>query len=175
MTVDCAFTDAESSDPVGIHVWGRRGAEAFLLDRHVEVMDFLATCAAVRRMSESWPRALAKWIERKANGHAVIASMSKEIPGLAAWPRKGSQFSQAGKVERVNAVLPAFEAGNVRIPEISAWSAEVEDRWCAFPVGHDEDTDCMTMALIEFYVSDGLEGPTPDEQMEGLRALLEMR
>ena len=50
-------------------------------------------------------------IEDKANGPAVMQMLRNKIPGLI--PIQAS----TSKAERVNAVLPMWEAGNVYIPD----------------------------------------------------------
>jgi hypothetical protein len=45
-------------------------------------MDFPATVAAVRELSSRWPRTMAKLIEDKADGSAVIQMLAREIPGI---------------------------------------------------------------------------------------------
>ena len=53
-------------------VWGRIGSRFLLLDQSRDRMDCPATVRAVRQMSNQWPGAVAKLIEDKANGSAVI-------------------------------------------------------------------------------------------------------
>ncbi len=53
---------------------------------------------------------LAKLIEDKANGSAVIQMLSNEIPGLL------PVNPQGGKIARAAAVSPLVEAGNVYLP-----------------------------------------------------------
>src|SRR5437867_12994220 len=79
---DCSFKDLETSDYVVGQVWGRVGS-IYLLGHQVRArMDFPATVNAVREVSEQWPGAIAKLIEDKANGSAVIQMLTREIPGI---------------------------------------------------------------------------------------------
>jgi len=158
-TWDCTFTDAEGSDWVVGNVWGFVGADACLLARVREKLDLPGTCEAIRRLTLAWPAAAAKYVERRANGHGVISSMRREVPGLIAWPPEGSEFAQANKMQRVAAVLPYFQAGNVWLPT-EPWADEVEEEWCRFPLGSDDQVDAMTMALIAHYLEGDGEGPT---------------
>lgn len=65
---------------------------------------------AVRELSLKWPGSIAKLIEDKANGSAVIQMLAHEIPGILPVNPEG------GKVARAAAVSPLVEAGNVYLP-----------------------------------------------------------
>lgn len=141
---DMAFKDTKSSDYVVGQVWGRIGAEKYLLDQVRDRMDFPATVQAVRTLTAKWPQAHAKLVEDKANGPAVIAQLKREIAGLIAVEPEG------GKVARVNAVSPTIEAGNVYLPDpsIAPWIGDFLTECSQFPNGaHDDQVDAMSQAL----------------------------
>jgi predicted phage terminase large subunit-like protein len=141
---DMAFKDLTDADFVAGQVWGRKGANRYLLDRDHRRMDFPATQKAVRALTAKWPRAHAKLVEDKANGPAIIASLRQEIPGLIAVEPDG------GKVARAYAVTPACEAGNVYVPHPSLypWVSAYLHEHDMFPAGaHDDDVDATTQAL----------------------------
>lgn len=143
---DCTFKDTKSSDYVVGQVWLRRGVQAYLLDQVHRRMSFTDTLAAVKAMATRWPQALAKYVEDKANGTAVINMLSRSVPGLIPVEPEG------GKVARANAVAPFLEAGNVWLPEPEmdgyAWVADLVDEAAAFPNGaHDDQVDALTQAL----------------------------
>jgi predicted phage terminase large subunit-like protein len=141
---DFAFKETKHSDFVVGQVWGRRGAEKYLLDQVRARMDFTSSLAAVRNLSLKWPRAMAKLVEGKANGPAVIAALKKEIPGLIEVEPHGSKESRAA------AVTPQIEAGNVYLPEatLSPWIHEYVEEHAAFPNGaHDDQVDASSQAL----------------------------
>lgn len=141
---DMAFKDTKSSDYVVGQVWGRIGAEKYLLDQVRDRMDFPATLQAVRALTAKWPQAHAKLVEDKANGPAVIAQLKREIAGLIAVEPEG------GKVARVNAVSPTIEAGNVYLPDpsIAPWIGDFLTECSQFPNGaHDDQVDAMSQAL----------------------------
>ena len=144
---DMTFKDSDGSDYVTGGVWGRKGADKYLLDQVRGRMDFPATLAAVRALTAKWPRARAKLVEDKANGPAVIAMLKREIPGLIAVEPQGS------KVARVAAVSPDVEAGNVYLPDpsIAPWVGDFVEECAAFPNGkHDDQVDQMSQALLRF-------------------------
>lgn len=145
---DCTFKDAETSDFVSGQVWGRVGADKYLLDRVKEKMSIKATMQAIRTMSAKWPQARAKLIEDKANGTAVIEMLTKEIPGLIPVNPKG------GKVVRAQAVAPEVEAGNVYLPDgsIAPWIHDYVGEFSTFPFGkNDDDVDSMTQGLSRWH------------------------
>lgn len=142
---DCAFKDLSTSDFVVGQVWGRVGAEYYLLDQTRDRMDFPATLQAVQQLSNKWPRARAKLIEDKANGTAVIQVLKKEIPGIIAVEPQG------GKEARASAVSPSIEAGNAYLPQNAPWVKDFVDECAAFPNGaHDDQVDAMSQALLRF-------------------------
>jgi predicted phage terminase large subunit-like protein len=64
----------------------------------------------VRTMTSRWPNTLAKLIEDKANGSAVIQMLAHEISGILPVNPEG------GKVARAAAISPLIEAGNIFLP-----------------------------------------------------------
>jgi predicted phage terminase large subunit-like protein len=146
---DCAFKDLDTSDYVVGQVWARLGAAFFLGDQVRGRMDCPTTVKAVRELSEKWPRTVAKLIEDKANGSAVIQMLAKEIPGLL------PVTPQGGKVARAAAVSPLIEAGNVYLPHplYAPWVNDFIGECAAFPNGsHDDQVDAMTQALLRWHM-----------------------
>ncbi len=144
---DMTFKGAGTADFVAGHVWGRRGADKYLLDRVHARLSFPETIHAVRGLSYKWPQAHRKLVEDAANGPAVIATLQHEIPGLIAVEPQG------GKEARAHAASPQVEAGNVYLPDasIAPWVHDFIEVAAAFPkVPHDDDIDAMTQALLHF-------------------------
>ena len=91
---------------------------------------------SINEWDKKHPDAIAKLIEDKANGPAVIRIMRDKVSGLI--PVKATK----SKAERLNAVLPLWEAGNVYIPdriEVSPgvfvkceWAQEIIEQYAAF-------------------------------------------
>jgi predicted phage terminase large subunit-like protein len=146
---DCAFKDLETSDYVVGQVWDRLGSVYMLGDQIRGRLDFPATVEAVRELSARWPRTMAKLIEDKANGSAVIQMLAREIPGILPVNPEG------GKVARAAAVSPLIEAGNVYLPHPSyaPWVTDFIEECAAFPNGaHDDQVDAMTQALLRWNI-----------------------
>jgi len=151
---DMTFKDTKTADYVVGQVWGRKGANKYLLDQVRDRMDFPATIQAVRTLSAKWPQAKAKLIEDKANGPAVIATLKKEISGLIPVEPQGSKESRAW------AVSPEVEAGNVYLPDpsIAPWVHDFIEECAAFPNGaNDDQVDAMTQALMRFNKQPGIQ------------------
>jgi phage terminase large subunit-like protein len=100
-------------------------------------------------MSANWPRAVAKLIEDKANGPAVINMLSTELSGII------PVNPQGGKLSRLNAVSPVIEAGNVYLPENDEWVQDFLDEFAAAtPDGGGQfwdQIDATTQALMRLH------------------------
>jgi predicted phage terminase large subunit-like protein len=147
---DCSFKDLDTSDYVVGQVWGRVGAQFLLGDQVRGRMDCPATVKAVRDLTEKWPRTIAKLIEDKANGSAVIQMLQHEIPGLLPVNPSG------GKIARAQAISPLVEAGNVYLPhpDYAPWVNDFIEECVQFPNGaHDDQVDAMTQALLRWHMA----------------------
>ncbi|MBH8599082.1 MULTISPECIES: phage terminase large subunit [unclassified Thermoactinomyces] len=144
---DCTFKDKKDSDYVVGQVWGRIGADKYLIDQVRGQMDLPATMQAIRGLSAKHPYAYTKLIEDKANGPAVIQMLHHEIPGLIPVNPEG------GKESRAAAASVDLEAGNVFIPEpsIAPWIHDFVEECAAFPNGkNDDQVDAFSQAMIRF-------------------------
>lgn len=141
---DLAFKGTSGSDYVVGQVWLRRGAHVFLLEQVRGRWSFTETLDQIRTLSARWPQAVAKYVEDKANGPAVLDALQRTVHGLIPVNPEG------GKEARANAVAPLVEAGNVHLPaaELAPWVADLIEEAAAFPHGaHDDQVDAMTQAL----------------------------
>ena len=142
---DCAFKDLTVSDFVCGQVWGRVGANKYLIDQVLDKIDIVGTLQAIRGITAKYPKAWTKLIEDKANGPAVIQMLKNEISGLIAVNPMG------GKVSRAQAVSPDIEAGNVYLPSpsIAPWVHDFVEECAVFPNGkNDDQVDAMTQAIM---------------------------
>jgi predicted phage terminase large subunit-like protein len=154
---DLTYKDHQGSDFVAGHVWGRIGADFYLLDRVHGRMDCPATIAAIRSMSSVWPQATRILVEDAANGPAVVAMLRNQLPGVIPVPPQGSKRS------RMYAVAALFESGNVYVPDptLAPWIGDVVEEWVSFPhAAHDDDCDAMSQALIRLKLHPDY-GPPP--------------
>lgn len=146
---DLAFKDTEQSDYVVGQVWGRAGHQAWLLDMVRARLDFTGTIAAIEAMRARWPQAAAVFIEDKANGPAVITSLSSRVPGIIPVEPDG------GKYARAVAIQPFTAAGNVLLPDPSILPAVtyLTEEAADFPNGaHDDTVDALTQALNRLFL-----------------------
>ncbi len=152
---DMTFKNTEGTDKVAGHVWGRIGADAYLLDRVNRRMDFVETLAAFQAMAARWPQALLKLVEDKANGPAVISMLGRKVAGIVPVEPDG------GKVARASAVSPLVESRNVWLPssELAPWADDVIEECAGFPTAtHDDDVDALSQALNRMIVMPLLAG-----------------
>jgi len=139
---DCTFKDSVGTDYVVGQVWGRVGADKYLLDMVRDRMDFPTTLTAIIQLTRKWPKTQAKLIEDKANGPAIISMLRKRISGIIPVEPRGS------KLARVQAVSPHIESGNVYLPIDAEWCKDFIDECVSFPNGaHDDMVDSMSQAL----------------------------
>ena len=148
MSWDMTFKDTSKSDYVVGQVWGKKGANHYLLDQVRGQWSFTKTKEMFVELCKKWPRATRKLIEDKANGPAIISEFKDVIAGIVPVTPEDS------KEARAHAVTTLWEAGNVYIPEQSQdhpWVAEFETELLSFPAGaHDDMIDSCTQALSDF-------------------------
>lgn len=145
---DMTFKDSEGTDFVVGQVWGKLGANCYLLHEHRERMSFTKSKQAVVAMTERYPEARRKLIEDKANGPAIMDSLKAEISGMIAIEPDGS------KIARAHAITAEWEAGNIWIPhpDIAPWIIDWVDEVTTFPAGANDDrVDAMTQAIRDMY------------------------
>lgn len=150
---DMTFKDSGTSDFVVGQVWGRKGADHYLLDQVRGRWDFVKTKEMFLVLADKHPKALKKLVEDKANGSAIISELKQTVSGIVPITPKES------KEARASAVSPFWEAGNVYIPAASEayWVNEFKSELMNFPSGaHDDQVDAMTQALNYFREHKGL-------------------
>jgi len=145
LSLDCTFKDLESSDYVVLQAWGQKGSHHYLIKQLRSKMSFMKTKEAVELWAQLFPTYHECLIEDKANGSAIINSLSGTVRSLIAINPKDS------KVARLVACEPQIEAGDVLVPdpEFNPWVREVFiPEVCAFPkAANDDQVDAMTQYL----------------------------
>ena len=160
---DMSFGDNEeatSSFVVG-QLWGRFGADKYLIRQTRARMEFTESVAAVREMTtwadREYPARAghSKLVEDKANGPAIISTLRREIPGMIGVNPRGD------KIARARSVAPQVEAGNVYLPGAAnakhsdydpsstpRWVRALVDECASFPAAaHDDQVDALSQAL----------------------------
>lgn len=145
---DMTFKDNDGTDYVVGQVWGKKGANAYLLYQIRKRMSFTQTLEAVKLLADKFPEGRRKLVEDKANGPAVIDSLKSTVSGLIPVEPDGS------KIARAHACTAEWEAGNILFPhkDIAPWIVETVDEITTFPFGsHDDTVDAMTQAIRDLY------------------------
>ena len=147
---DCTFKDLATSDYVVGQVWGKKGADFYLLDQVRDKMGITATMRAIEALKGKWRRGIGIYIEDKANGTAVIEMLRNKISGI------NPVNPSSGKVDRAQAVAPVFEAGNVYLPDpkIAPWINDYVNEMAAFPAGENDDMVDATTQAINILMTD---------------------
>ena len=143
---DCAFNSDVTSDKVCGQVWGRKGANHYLLGFINTNLSFTQTKDSIKKMTSDFNMTNKILIEKKANGSAVIETLNQEIHGIIPITPKESKYSRAV------AVVPYFEAGNVYFPSVDINSRILKcvDQMLKFPNGANDDfVDATTQYLNE--------------------------
>ena len=174
---DLAFKGSDSSDFVVGQLWGKHGADLFLLDQLRGRWSFTESVEMVRAMTDRcaqrFPRVSPRiLIEDKANGPAVIDTLRREVSGIIPVEPDGS------KVARAHAVTALFEAGNVLLPDrsIAPWVDEFRLELLRFPAGaHDDQVDAATQGIrrltqgVSLSIAPALKKRLAAPQMAGFR------
>lgn len=143
LSVDCAFDSTAACDYVSIQVWGKHGPNYYLVDEVLDRLSFTETLQAIRQVLAKY-RCGPKLVEKKANGEAVINTLSRQISGFIAVNPK------TGKQARARAVTYLHQAGNVYYPPIETHSfvARHMAQLLGFPKArHDDSVDAETQFL----------------------------
>lgn len=156
---DLTFKDTKGSDYVVGQVWLRVGIHAYLLDQVRERMNFSDTCTAIKKWHTKWPQAVAKFIEDKANGPAVMNALARTVPGMIPIEPEGSKYARA------SAVSPFVESGNVHLPQTTVLPGvdQLLEEAKNFPNStHDDTVDAMSQALNRLLL---MPLPPPDQNL----------
>jgi predicted phage terminase large subunit-like protein len=159
---DTAYTDdnPDAAYTVG-GVWGRKGANIYLLDLARGQWSSITIEQEFRNLCRKWPTALTKLIECRANGKDLIDKLSKTIGGII--PVQVS-IKTSGKESRARVVSPLVEAGNVYLPDtgIYPWVQGYIDELAMFPAGLADQVDMTSQALSRY--TGAVEGIRAQEQ-----------
>ena len=175
---DTALKGKQLSDFSAGQAWGARGANRYLLRAARGRWEFVELRQQVRDLyrwaREAYPNTrITVLVENTAAGPDIIASLRHEIPGVVAIRPKGE------KTQRVYAITPAIEAGNVFVPgaasadllgcDVSLTPSFVQDflaECAAFPNGSvDDQVDACSQALLRLQTSESSVGAARFEHL----------
>lgn len=141
---DFTFKASASADNVCGLTIGKKGPDFYILDYVCDKMTFTESVKAMMLMTEKHPDAIAKYVEAKANGEAVMDVLKAKINGIIGVNPKES------KIARAHAVSPLFQAGNVYLPANAPWVYDYMDELTKFPnAAHDDRVDATTQGLSQ--------------------------
>ena len=123
-----------------------------------------STCTA------RWPQAIAKLVEDKANGPAILNALRAKVGGLIPVEPEGSKYARAA------AVTPLVEAGDIVLPDpmaagfldaegqsTVAWVVDLTEEARDFPnAAHDDTVDGMSQANHRLLLVPLLDGTIHD-------------
>lgn len=128
-------------DFVAGHVYAVIGRKWILIDRVHGRYTFTQQVSKILQMSARWPQTSRIYVEKAANGAALIDSLSKRAALITPVSPKGS------KEVRALAAQPTIDEGNVAVLD-SVYSDGMFQEFRDFPFGkHDDDVDALTQAI----------------------------
>ena len=151
MVISCDLSfgaTSKDSDPNAIVVWGRLGANHYLIDWWNKKCGFQETINMIKMYRSNYQQCRKILIERKANGMATIELLQQHITGVVPFDPKMNS-----KEVRLKLVAPFFESGNIYFPNESL-KENVEDfvsQLLKFPnMAHDEYVDTTSQYLLDY-------------------------
>lgn len=158
VVTDAAFKGEKDSDRVAIGVWILVFPNLYLLDLIWDQLDFGETIQAIKILNARW-RPTEILVEDKANGSAIINTLSAEIAGVEALDP-----GTTSKHARILAGVPYLAAGNVYYPSEPAFTAsprgniatirDLIGEAAAFPKGRYDDAIDMQSYAINLKLGD---------------------
>lgn len=155
LSCDLSFGGTKANnDPNCLVVWGRVGANHYLLKHIQKKCGFQETINDIKMLCSQFPTMRKKLIEKKANGNATIELLNQHISGVIPFDPLSNS-----KETRFKLVAPYFESGNVYLPDesVDKNSEEIVSQLLKFPnVAHDEYVDTTSQYLLDYsYKHDG--------------------
>lgn len=139
--IDTAKKKPTTGDYVAGHVYAVIGTKWILVDRVHERYTFTETVNAVLRMTARWPQTSRVYVEKKANGAALLNTLRKRAALIKPVSPEG------GKEVRALAAQPTVDEGNVAILD-TVVDQKMLQEFRDFPFGkHDDDVDAFTQAI----------------------------
>lgn len=169
LSADLTFGRSETSDYVSMQVWGRLGADRYLLDRVCARMTYPEARAAFLDMVGRWPGIRAKLIEKAANGTALVDELDRQVPGMI--PVKVTGQVVPGKFA-TTAYL--WHAGNIILPDpsIAPWVGEYVETIVSVPQAPHDDDAAATAHALTYFDEQQARGADPLAYIAGLRMVV---
>lgn len=182
ISVDAAKKKGSLNDFHAIHVWARKGAKKYLLDRRTERMGYPEFEDALDGMIAKWRPFIARTaggvlIEDTANGttYLQVRAHTSPVPLVGFSPVRDTPGGDSSKTARAIYLQRACEALQVVLPDASVMPnvEEVVICWTSFPSGlHDDDVDAASQLIMRWMLGEA--APDLDAVNAGLLAMLGM-
>lgn len=156
MTLDVAAELNNRADFTAIQVWGvffndrTSRHEIILLNAITERVEFPELKVLAKREYDEWkPDAFI--VEKKSSGVALYQELRRTGMSINEYtPARGTINSPNNKMARLNSVADMIKDKLVWAPQVR-WADAVVEEVAAFPFGeHDDNVDCVIMALMRF-------------------------
>ncbi|QKN87763.1 terminase [Microbacterium phage Nebulous] len=130
-----------SGSYVAGHVYALIGHKFILVDRFHERATFTQSVSAILRFSAKWPQTSRIYVEKKANGAAMLNTLRKRAALIRPVEPGGS------KEVRALAAQPTVDQGNVAVLD-TVFTESMFQEFRDFPFGkNDDDVDAFTQAI----------------------------
>ena len=153
LTFDRNKKDPHKNDYVVGTVWGvatiNRRMRAYLLDMVRQKANFNEQIRLFAELTKRNSGAFKKYVEKAANGAALVTFLENKISGIEAVPVVGGD-----KVARMIAVSPWVEMGQVFLPnpKEEPWVQTYLNEFTEFPSGdNDDQVDSTSQALFQIF------------------------
>lgn len=156
MTLDAAAELNNRADFTAIQVWGiffndsTSRHEIILLNAVTERVEFPELKVLAKRLYDEWkPDTFI--VEKKSSGVALYQELRRTGMSINEYtPVRGTLNSPNNKFARLQSVADMIKDKLVWAPQVR-WADAVVEEVAAFPFGeHDDNVDCMIMALMRF-------------------------
>lgn len=136
-----ATRGGSSGSYVAGHVYALIGRKFILVDRFHERATFTESLSAILRFSAKWPQTSRIYVEKKANGAAMLNTLRKRAALIRPVTPDGS------KEVRALAAQPTVDEGNVAVLD-TVYTESMFQEFRDFPFGkNDDDVDAFTQAI----------------------------
>ena len=155
-TADLSFSGDHQSDYNVIQVWGRtQSGESYLLDQVRGKWDFVELQAAFETLRARWPTVRKLYLEKKANGDALLSTLRKSNSGL----RIEAISPDKSKSLRCYAAQPEFQQGRVYFPRNAFFTPDLVKEFTTVRAGsngdlggakYDDQVDAAVQIILEW-------------------------
>jgi len=155
ISADAAKKAKSDSDFHAIHVWARRGARYYLLDRVTERMTYPVFERTMDDIHERWKTwRTGSLIEDTANGTTYLQCRRATTPVLVAFhPSSDTPGKDKSKAARAIYIERAGEAAQIILPcpSLAPWVEELIATLVGFPfAARDDDVDAASQIIMRW-------------------------